>query len=212
MNNLKIKLVCLFAAVVLLTAAAYSKQGPWLSKPVVEIQAEDQPTSTVKALVVDKSDISISKKNGDRHFQGQLFNGEAVSYFNNGVRATSEIFKNGKREGTLKRWFINGNLGFESNYKAGHREGVTKSWWSNGNKRSETFYVNNKAEGVSWKWYRTGEKFKKFNYVAGRPDGIQQGWRINGKLFTNFEYKNGRTYGLKKSNMCVGLKDEEILL
>jgi antitoxin component YwqK of YwqJK toxin-antitoxin module len=163
-------------------------------------------------VVIDRSEISISRTTGDREYAGEPFTGLAVSYHSNGILAKEEAFLNGRRHGYVKHWFESGALGFASTYQAGRREGLATSWWGNGNKRSETLYVNDQISGISWRWYKTGEKFKRFNYLAGKPTGLQQAWRSNGKLFSNFEYKNGRVYGLKKANVCFGLEDEEVLL
>lgn len=161
--------------------------------------------------VVDKSEISINQK-GERVYQNKPFTGEVVSYNSSGQLLRSDHFLNGRRQGAARRWFADGLLSYEANYVNGIREGAEKSWWFNGNPRSETHFVGGKADGAAWNWYRSGKKFKKFNYTAGLPTGLQQGWRRNGQLFTNFEYKNGRIYGLRKSNTCVGLKNEAISL
>ena len=77
--------------------------------------------------------------------------------------------------------------------------------------RSESVYRQGKVNGTSLQWYATGELFKKMNYENGIEVGLQQAWRRNGKLFSNYEYINGRVFGLKRSNMCVGLEDEEVV-
>lgn len=161
--------------------------------------------------VVDKSAISINRS-GERVYNNKPFTGEVVSYHPSGQLIKSDQFVNGRRHGHAKRWFTDGLLSYETNYIQGLRDGLEQSWWFNGKLRSQTHFVNGKAEGEAWNWYRNGAKFKKYNYTAGKPTGLQQGWRQNGQLFTNFEYKNGRIYGLRKSNTCVGLKDEAVAI
>lgn len=166
---------------------------------------------TAPSSVVMITDVTIDRATGLRMVDGKPFTGLAVSTFTNGNPASEERFENGRRHGTLRRWFQEGGLAFESRYEAGRREGVTTSWWRNGNLRTRTTYVNDRPDGVAWSWYRNGMKFKRFQYVGGRPTGLQQGWRQNGKLFSNFEYRNGRTYGLRNSNLCVELEDEQFV-
>lgn len=158
-------------------------------------------------LIVNKANINLNKR-GERVYKGQLFSGVAMTYFANGQLASAEQFKEGRREGFVRKWFEDGAMAFESQHQSGFREGWVKSWWYNGKRRSQMFFVNGKAQGIAWNWYRNGKRFKKFNFVNGVPQGLQQAWRQNGKLFSNFEYKNGRVYGLRKANNCVGLEDE----
>lgn len=160
--------------------------------------------------IVMLSDITIDRSTGNRVYQNQAYTGSAFKYSKDGIVIGEEQFVDGRRHGHIKKWFRNGNVALESYYEKGRRVGETKSWWSNGNLRSLTYYVDDNADGVAWSWYRSGKKFKRYNHLNGHPIGIQQGWRENGKLFSNFEYRNGRTFGLRKSNLCVTLKDEKL--
>ncbi|MFK8015943.1 MAG: toxin-antitoxin system YwqK family antitoxin [Gammaproteobacteria bacterium] len=161
---------------------------------------------------VHAAKVTIDRPTGQRVVDGVPFTGVAVSDHPNGRRASAEPFIDGRRDGTLRRWYPDGKIAFVSEYQGGRREGQTQSWWRNGNRRSTTTYVHDKPDGIAMTWYRGGEKFKKFQFTDGRPTGLQQGWRRNGKLFSNFEYRNGRTYGLKNSNLCVELEDENLVV
>lgn len=170
-----------------------------------------QPNASPLALRVNANSITIDRRTGLRMNAGQPFSGTSVRYAGGRV-VSEESFLQGRRHGTLKKWFPSGHLAFESHYVSGRRDGTTRSWWSNGSLRSSSRYVNDKLDGEAWRWYRSGEKFKKLSYDLGEPVGLQQAWRKNGKLFSNFEYRNGRAYGLRNSNMCVELADEEFVL
>ncbi|MCL1152332.1 toxin-antitoxin system YwqK family antitoxin [Shewanella ulleungensis] len=165
----------------------------------------------VKAGPVASQHISISPTTGLRMYQNSPFTGDAVTFYPNGQMAKLAHFEQGLRDGFLRQWFENGTLAFDSHYVFGVLEGITRSWWSNGNMRSESVYHQGKVNGTSLQWYATGERFKKMNYVDGVEAGLQQAWRRNGKLFSNYQYINGRVFGLKRSNMCVGLENEEVV-
>lgn len=165
----------------------------------------------VKAGPVASQHISISPTTGLRMYQNSPFTGDAVTFYPNGQMAKLAHFEQGLRDGFLRQWFENGTLAFDSHYVFGVLEGITRSWWSNGNMRSESVYHQGKVNGASLQWYATGERFKKMNYVDGVEAGLQQAWRRNGKLFSNYQYINGRVFGLKRSNMCVGLENEEVV-
>jgi len=161
---------------------------------------------------VNATEISINRLTGDREYQGKPYTGKTISFHPGGQKATEESFRNGRRDGVLRRWFDTGLLAFESNYKMGKRYGRTSSWWINGNLRSQRNYIDDRAEGFAWEWYRDGNKFKKYHFTMGQPSGLQQGWRTNGKLFSNFEFRNGRAYGLRKAKLCINLEDEKLIL
>ena len=181
-----------------------SQPNDWVTPAAVTVD-KGEP-----ALRVNLDEILIDKTNGNRTYKDTIFTGIGMHFHPNGQPMAAEAFLNGRRHGSLKKWFANGRLAFNSNYQVGRREGLTQSWWENGNQRSLTTYLNDKPEGEAWRWYRGGENFKRFNYLAGNPVGLQRAWRLNGKLFSNFEIRDGRAYGLRNSNMCVELSDEEI--
>ncbi|MFK7889123.1 MAG: toxin-antitoxin system YwqK family antitoxin [Gammaproteobacteria bacterium] len=168
--------------------------------------------TSVGPAVVDVQTLVIERKTGLRTVDGRVFTGVAIRVHGNGERVSEEPFVDGRRHGTLRRWFPDGQPAFSSSYVNGRRDGVTRSWWRSGNLRSETSYSDDRAHGVALSWYRDGHKYKRFNYVAGEPVGLQQGWRKNGKLFSNFEYRNGRAYGLRNANLCVELEDENLVV
>ncbi len=163
-------------------------------------------------VTVDASLLDIDQRTGLRNVDDVVFTGVAITKHQNGQRLTEEPFVDGRRHGTLRRWFADGQLAFSSVYVDGRREGETQSWWQNGHRRSQSFYVDDQPHGAALSWYRSGEKSKRYNYVAGQPVGLQQGWRKNGKLYTNFEYRNGRAYGLRNANLCVELEDENLVV
>ena len=167
-------------------------------------------SSSPPELVVDRSEVSIDQSLGLRVVDGKPFTGDAIRRDASGLITSIEQFKDGRRDGFIRKYFPNGQLNYEAYFVNGKREGLARSWWSNGILRSKTEFREDKAEGVAWSWYQTGDKFKRYTYEDGAPSGLQQAWRKNGKLYSNYEYRNGRVYGLKRAELCVGLEDEKI--
>ena len=180
------------------------------AKTIMQLEERSEDTE-VSNIRVNKKDIVISKKTGLRLYHGEPYTGEVVVYHASGKLAKLSNYNLGLRHGYLKQWFPNGVLSFSAEYVEGIPNGITQSWWENGNLRSMSTFVDGKANGESKQRYVTGELFKKMHYENGIEIGLQQAWRQNGKLFTNYEYVNGRIFGLKRSNMCVELKDEKLV-
>ncbi len=161
--------------------------------------------------LVNKKEITISKKTGLRLYKGKPYSGNVAVYYPSGRLSKLSTYVLGLRHGLLKQWFSNGVLSFSAQHAKGILNGDSKSWWRNGNKRSISPFLNGKVHGDTMQWYATGEVFKKMHYEFGKEVGLQQAWRRNGKLYSNYEYVNGRIFGLKRSNMCLELKDEKII-
>ncbi|WP_452229887.1 toxin-antitoxin system YwqK family antitoxin [Lacinutrix sp. MEBiC02404] len=157
---------------------------------------------------VSKSALMLKPNIGLVYYQDTPFTGISVLSYPNGNMAESIPYKNGKKDGTLKKWFENETLSFEAFYKNGKLEETATSWWLNGNIRSESHYKNGIANGIQKQWYKTGELFKQMTIVNGKEEGMQKAWRRNGKIYNNYEAKNGRIFGLKRANLCFQLEEE----
>jgi len=144
------------------------------------------------------------------YYVDQPFTGLAIKHHANGIQASSEAYKGGKREGLFEKWFASGLKSYSCPYTAGKREGTAYSWWKNGNLRSEANYAADIPHGLQKQWYVGGSLFKILQLNQGKEEGIQQSWRENGKLYNNYEAVNGRIFGLKRSKLCFSL-DEEVV-
>ena len=162
-------------------------------------------------LSVSADSLLLNPDEGLVYYQGKPFTGTAESYYENGKKASSIDYWQGRKQGFYKKWFADGRLSFSSRYKNGKRQGLTSTWWKNGNLRSESNYDKGVPHGLQKQWYVSGAKFKQMNLVYGQEEGLQQSWRENGKLYNNYEAKNGRIFGLKRANLCFSLDDETIV-
>lgn len=169
-------------------------------------------------LVVPKSSITTSKKTGLTYYAQTLFTGDIVEYYppqsvdGDPQLKSKSRYENGIKHGDSMQWYPSGMLGFIAYYNKGKPHGPHISVWANGNLRAIAMYENGKIQGLARQWYVSGEKFKRMNYVDGMEVGLQQAWRTNGKLYVNYENVNGRIFGMKKTNLCFGLDNEELIL
>lgn len=161
-------------------------------------------------LIIHHDSLVLNPNEGLVYFRDEVFSGSSESFHPNGQTRAKTAFLNGKKHGSLSKWFENGIKSFESNYITGRLDGKTTSWWRNGNVRSVSNFENGIAHGIQEQWYFSGAKFKRIQLNQGKEEGLQQSWRENGKLYNNYEAKNGRIFGLKRSQLCYELEDEEI--
>lgn len=159
---------------------------------------------------ISSSELYLHTTEGVFLYNQTPYTGVAVSSYPNGTLATETTYSEGKRHGSLKRWFRDGTLSFVAQYQQGKQHGVSESYWRNGQLRSRARFEHGIAEGVQEQWYSSGQLFKRTQLVHGQEQGLQQSWRENGALYNNYEARNGRTFGLKRASLCFQLDDEKI--
>jgi antitoxin component YwqK of YwqJK toxin-antitoxin module len=159
---------------------------------------------------VDKNMLILNQLEGRWYYNDLPFNGYAVSYHENEVKAESIGYYDGKKEGVARKWFPTKMLQKESYYSANKLVGIIKSWWPNGLVSSEAHYKNGMRHGIQKIWYANGQLARQTTIVNGKEEGMQQAWLENGKIYVNYEAKNGRVFGLKKANLCYELEDEVV--
>lgn len=168
------------------------------------------PINLGNTLTVLSDSLSLNKQNGRVYYQGTVFNGTSVSYYSNGILASSIDYLEGKKHGFYRKWFSNSDLSYEASYEGGKLQGSSRTWWVNGNFRSVSNFFEGVPHGEQVQYYKSGVLFKRLQLDMGKESGLQQSWRENGKLFNNYEARDGRIYGLKRSKLCFELEDEEV--
>ena len=162
----------------------------------------------IPRIEVDKKELVLNQLEGRWYYNNERFNGFAISYHKNGIKAESIGYYEGKKEGIAKKWFDTNAPQKESHYKANKLVGTTKSWWPNGMLSSESHYVDGTRHGIQKRWHANGQLSMQMTIVNGKEEGLQQAWLENGKIYVNYEAKNGRTFGLRKAKLCYELEDE----
>lgn len=168
---------------------------------------------TVKVVLdveVNKDKLILNQLEGRWCYNDVPFNGYAVDYHENGVKAASISYYDGKKEGVAKKWFPTNALQKESYYNANKLVGTVISWWPNGLVSSEAHYKMGVRHGIQKIWYANSQLARQTTIVDGKEEGLQQAWLENGKIYVNYEAKNGRVFGLKKANLCYELEDEVV--
>ena len=159
---------------------------------------------------VDKNLLILNQLEGRWYYNDLPFNGYAVSYHENEVKAESIGYYDGKKEGLARKWFASNRLQKESYYNSNKLVGTVKGWWPNGVVSSEAQYKRAVRHGIQKMWYSNGQLARQTTIVNGKEEGLQQSWLENGKIYVNYEAKNGRVFGLKKANLCYELEDEVV--
>ncbi|PQJ81403.1 toxin-antitoxin system YwqK family antitoxin [Polaribacter glomeratus] len=159
---------------------------------------------------VHKDSLILNGNEGNWYFKKKLFNGFAVTYYENDSLKEKTGFFNGKKQGVYKVWFVNGELQLESHYNQNVLVNSYKAWWINGILALESQYINGEKDGVERQWYVDGSLSKERNLLKGQENGLQRAWLQNGKIYVNYEAKNGRTFGMSRANLCYQLKNEKI--
>ena len=160
------------------------------------------------------SSLKYNNSTSEWYFDGYLYSGFIVDYYDNKkIKLKMSVYQ-GKRQNKTEKWYSNGKLMEVSSYHNGKLNGEKKVWVFNNEQIliSQLNYKLGKAHGEQRKWYPSGEIYKIMNFDNGIESGIQKAFRKNGALYANYEARVGRIYGLKKSKLCYSLENEEILI
>lgn len=178
----------------------------------------DKPSATVERIEIPPNTQNIASlqyqnSTSEWFYNGDLFSGFIVEHYENNTLKLKMSIYQGKRHNKTEKWFPNGELMEVSYYDNGKLNGEKKVWAQNSEHTliSQFNFRSGKAHGEQRNWYPSGELYKITNYDDGIESGIQKAYRKNGALYANYEARNGRIYGLKKSKLCYGLEDEQII-
>jgi len=101
------------------------------------------------------------------------------------------VFKNGRMNGVVEKWYDNGKLEFKCTYK------------------------NGKPNGLYQKWHKTGALYVQCEYIDGEKHGKYQQWFpfINTDLLHHecFEFDHGVIIDKKKSNDIFRFNGTELV-
>ena len=78
-------------------------------------------------------------------FKKGVKDGEAYSYYSNGVKRSVLIYKNNELNGVQKTWYDNGILKSEEPVKNGVRHGYRKSYYESGTKKEVVLQEGSKV-------------------------------------------------------------------
>lgn len=124
------------------------------------------------------------------------YEGNLITYFEDGTIANEYVFKNGLQDGIQKYYYATGVLEGVREYKNGIVEGIVEDYFINGSKKSTGFSLNEKLYGKVNYYYENGkiksygcvDKLEKtFYLIKWNEEGIKI--KETGNVFsTNYEF------------------------
>jgi antitoxin component YwqK of YwqJK toxin-antitoxin module len=126
-----------------------------------------------------------------RHYSGKKLNGNAVWFFENGVKQQEVNFRKDKPDGLMTRWYASGTKQNEDNYADGLKNGVSVTWDENGNKLEEKTYRNDTLSGPYTYWYPSGIMKITGTFSKGLYDGKWEYFSETGAKVGDGMYSKG---------------------
>ena len=102
------------------------------------------------------------------HYTNDKYDGEVLSYYNNGKPKESRTYVMGKEEGKRVLYYQNGNIQSEQTYMANKREGEGKKYYENGILQERYTYANDVREGLREEFDKYGNKEYETMYKNGK--------------------------------------------
>lgn len=129
-------------------------------------------------------------------FNGRVpYTGEVIDYPGSKLDKTKLLydghFREGQRNGIIKKWYPNFNVELTESYKMGLRNGRQIQFYRNGNKKSEYSSVDGLPDGLCTEWYENGQKSIEKSCMLGITLKKTE-WNSNGIKRCEFTYKEGK--------------------
>ena len=138
------------------------------------------------------------------------YDGEWLSYDETGELKKTEIYKDGKLEGTvISKYYKNGQLRFKGNTKDGKKEGEHLTYYENGQLRYKSTYKDGRNEGEWLVYFENGRLKFKTNYKDGKKEGEESWYYENGQLEKTEIYKNGKKIATER--VVIKCEDKKYL-
>ena len=156
---------------------------------------------------LDTTDVNYQAffyENGVKSSEGILKNGqpegEWLTYYDDGILKTKGSRSKGELDGT---WFFfrpNGNPEKELNYKSGILDGEELIFNSEGILLLKNFYSKGKKEGISLEFYADGKVKKEIPFSDDKENGKGHEYGTDGRIISFFTYKDGYLRTMEKVN------------
>lgn len=126
--------------------------------------------------------------------------GKQTKVSSNGVLLFKAYYENGEYEGEVLSYYNDGSLQERRTYNKGKEEGKRVFYYPNGKIQSEQEYVSNKREGEGKTYYENGVLRAEFTYKNDRLHGIRQDFNKAGALVYATLYKDGKKQAMQQYN------------
>ena len=112
--------------------------------------------------------------------------------FKDNTKKEQSLFKSGKLNGQLIKWYENGNKLEEGNYEEGRQNGIWTWYYETGIKKEETQFVDGQQDGLWTQWFPDGQRKSERTFSNGERDNKWTSWYRNGNKKLEANYKNGK--------------------
>lgn len=134
---------------------------------------------------------------------------ECSRYDNKNVAITECTYKNGKKNGSYKKW-QNNHIIIDSAYKNDLIDGPYKIWDTNGHIMIETIYKDGLIDGPYKEWDNNGHNIIETTYKDGKLNGTFKRWNDKGYIERMQMYKDGLIDGVFDTFYENGKKKFEV--
>jgi antitoxin component YwqK of YwqJK toxin-antitoxin module len=148
-----------------------------------------------KRVLIDELTNKGSNDNPIMYYKSKLFSGIGFNVYKNQRIEREENYKNGKREGSWKRWYISGQLESEKNYKDGKKIKQIE-WYENGQVEAEYTLIDGNRDRWNHTFYYDNGQIEYIEDLIKKDrevtrEGVVRSWYYNGQLEYEHSYKNG---------------------
>ena len=119
-------------------------------------------------------------------------------------------YVDGRRHGTVHRWFPDGQLHSSRRYAEGNKDGLQLGYWPNGTLRFRYLAAEGLYDGTYESWHANGQLGERRYFEDGRETGPQQTWDPGGQILSNYVVKDGRRYGLLDAKPCFTVTEGDV--
>ena len=126
---------------------------------------------------------NIEQRDGIFYEKGKEkpFTGKGITYFENGNKFISNVYKKGVINGKNEFWYMSGKKQVEVMIVNNYRNGILTAWYENGMKLTQGEYKNGKEEGEHIWWFENGNIKEKGSFSSGVKDGKWEKYHENGQ-------------------------------
>ncbi|MBP7102068.1 MAG: hypothetical protein KBA86_02365 [Bacteroidales bacterium] len=130
------------------------------------------------------------------HWANNLYNGEYISYYPQGMIKYNSIYKEGELLGISSEYYPNGELKSEIQFEEKDKIGKARYFFPGGKIASEGSVKNNFAVGEWKSYYYSGNVCYISNYNnEGKEAGLWVDYTRDGKIEAQTNYENGKKHG-----------------
>lgn len=134
----------------------------------------------------------VNYRQGFTYYKGEMFTGEACSYYEGGALHTLTHYENGRRSGDWTVYYPDGVIEKSGTVRSGVEDGLYIENHPNGNRRYEYHYDMGTRTGKWRSWYEDGTPYTERNFSNGLLHGKVLVWDENGELAKEYDYVHGQ--------------------